>query len=99
MKIVRQLEQVFEPHRMMFGELKGINKVAHIKMLLQSNEKTLKNCNFFPGGGGGELLGGFCFPQVVLKPKLGEMPEMTIMIMHFGLCNCRVKFPECQTSL
>jgi hypothetical protein len=37
-KIVRQLEQVFEPHRMMFRELKGINKATHITMLLQRKQ-------------------------------------------------------------
>jgi len=37
-KIV-QLEQVFEPHRMMFGELKGINKAARITMLLQRKQQ------------------------------------------------------------
>ena len=33
-----QLEQVFEPHRMMFGELKEINKAADITMFLQRKQ-------------------------------------------------------------
>ena len=38
-KIVRQLELVFEPHRIMFRELKGKQKTAPIKKLLQTQEK------------------------------------------------------------
>jgi len=86
--------KAFEPYHMMFEELKGINKAAHLKMLLQSNEKTPKNCNTLGGGGGGELLVDFRFPQGVLKPNLDERREL-----HYGLSNCRVEFPKYQTPL
>jgi len=56
--------KVFEPYRMMFEELKGINKAEKINMLLESNEKTLKNFNTFFLGGGENYWWIFAFRRV-----------------------------------
>ena len=53
-KIVRQLEQFFEPYRMMFKELRGGGQeAALITMFL---EKTLKNITLFFLGGAAKYL-------------------------------------------
>jgi FlaA1/EpsC-like NDP-sugar epimerase len=50
MRIIRQLEQVFESHRVMFNELKGR---SYQHSIFAKERKTFKNKNIFWGGGGG----------------------------------------------
>jgi hypothetical protein len=60
-KTVQQFEQVIEPYRLMFEELKGKNKQPSslCSCKEKKNTKKTKNCFFLWGGGGGSLFMGF----------------------------------------
>jgi hypothetical protein len=77
-RIVRQLEQLFQPYRMMFKGLKrrreGKKETAFIVMFL--GEKRKREILKLWGGGGGQLFGGFSLR--ILKPHFLEKRGMSV---------------------
>jgi len=55
-KIVRQIEEVFEPYRLLFKELKRREKPLPLECFCRANTKIFggQDFRFFAGGEGGE---------------------------------------------
>jgi len=67
-RIIRQLEQVSEPYRMMFMKLKEHTGAAHITAFLQRRKKKFKILKYcFVGGH--RLFANFCFSWCFLGPN------------------------------
>ena len=93
-KIVLELEQVFEPYRIMFKELTGkeneTKKAAFITMFLQRKQNThththkiLKQCFL----GGGQLFACFHFSQRVLESNTHGKRRRSILEVHRNVMN------------
>jgi len=89
-KIVRELEQVFEPYCILFKELTGkeIKKAAFITMFLQRKEththtQMLKQCCL----GGDQLFACFHFSRRVLEINPHEKRRRSISEVHRNVMN------------
>jgi hypothetical protein len=76
-KIV-QLEQVFEPYRMLFKEMKERSN-SHQRSAKQRKTKLKKNPLFLGGGGRGQLFADFPFSRGVLGPNPLEKRGMSLL--------------------
>jgi hypothetical protein len=99
-RIVRLLEQVFEPYRIMFKELKEKRSSSHHKAFAKKrktrqNTKTLLGCR----GEGGELLADFRFSWVVLEPNPGQKRWLSLHEVPVYMHGMLKRFPCNQQAL
>jgi hypothetical protein len=101
-RTVRQFKQVFEPYRRMLKELNEKKRSSSHHNVSAKKALKILNMRFsFGGGGAVNYSRTFAFHGVSwnLIPTKSEEWLIAMVIIHYGLCHCLVKFPKYQASL